>query len=442
MSFHYHKIFQPICLGYLATLCRDAGMNVEIIDANAEAISSDDPFWSTLQADVFVVTTASNDNWQCPFLELDDVKKIIDNLLTKQPILTYGPLVTEASEYTLRSLGKQVIGIRGEPEFPLFEVIQSIRTGKDWRIIDGISFTDLHTGEICNTKPAKSFPLDALPRPAYDLFPMEKYYYEIMGNHFCTMETSRGCPYQCNFCLKSMFGDTYNMRNPKKVVEDMIFLHEHYGVKNFFFHDLEFTIRKKETLALCKEICSSGLKINYAIQARADRVDEDILLALKKSGCTLIHFGVESGDPDILRFTKKMITLDKIKDGIRRTKDKGIKTLAYFTIGHPPEKREDILRTISFSKELNPDYASFVIIIPYPGLPIHNKSNPAILYVGANDNLSLSELEELRKKGIKEFYLRPSYILQRFFTIRSLEEFKVLWTGFTKLFIPLLMKRA
>jgi anaerobic magnesium-protoporphyrin IX monomethyl ester cyclase len=437
MSFHYHKVVQPISLGYIASLCRTEGITVEIIDANVDTISSSAPLWNELEADLFLVSTASADNWQCPFLEVDDIKEIIQRLKTDNPIITLGPLVTEKPAEILKILGKHVIGVRGEPEFTSFSLIKHIKAGTTWKNIDGISYTDIKTCKVMNNKTAADFDINALPRPAYDLLPMEKYRYEVLGENFCLMEASRGCSYKCNFCLKTMFRDVYKNRDPVAIVADIKHLQEMYDVKNIFFIDLEFTIRKKETIAFCKEIVKQRVNIRYAIQARADRVDDETLHWLKKSGCCLIHFGVESGDPTILKYTNKMITLDAIKDGFSRTKKMGIKTLAYFTIGHPPEKREDVLRTIAFSKELNPDYASFVIIIPYPGLPIYDKANPSPFYLGANKNIPLEDLEELRKKGLFEFYTRPQYIARRLIGIRSFDDIKVLWMGFTKLFIPL-----
>lgn len=442
MSFHYHKTFQPLCLAYTAALCKQENIEVEIIDANVEKISSSDPYWKTLKADLFCVTTASIDNWQCPFLELDDVKSIIESLNTKNNILTFGPLVTEKPAHTLEILGKRVIGVRGEPEFTLLSLITHIRNGTPWENIPGISYFNEKSQVIQDNENAPSFDINKLPQPAYSLLPMNKYKYEIMGKDFCVMETSRGCPYQCNFCLTSMYREVYKNRDPKKVVEDIKYLQQNFGVKNIFFIDLEFTIRKKETIALCQEICNQNIHIDYAIQARVDKVDDEVLHWLRKSGCKLIHFGVESGNPEILQSTNKMVTLEQIQAAFSRTKKAGIKRLAYFTFGHPTETKEDILQTIAFAKKLNPDYASFVIIIPYPGLPIYNETNPSVFYVGANKNLTVKELETLRKKALRDFYMQPKYILSRLASIKSINDIKVLWMGFNELFIPLVNLKA
>jgi len=437
MSFHYHKILQPISLAYIASLCRSNGMKVEIIDANVDQISSSDELWETLNSDVFVVTTASLDNWQCPFFNIDEVKNIIQRLKTRNPVLTVGPIISEKPSYVLKEFGDNVIGIRGEPEFTTIKVIKNIRNKKNWKIIDGISFIDPETGIIQNNNPAEVFNIDALPKPAYDLLKMDKYTYEIFGDKLCLMEFSRGCPYKCNFCLKTMYRDIYKTRDPKKIVDEIEYLKEKFKVKNIYFIDLEFTISKWNTIALCKEIVNRNIEINFAIQTRVDGVDDELLHWLKKSGCKLIHFGVESGDQEILKSTNKMITIEKIEDAFFRTKKMKIKTLGYFTIGHPTEKREHILKTIEFAKRLNPDYASFVLVIPYPGTALYDENNSEILYLKVNENLELDELEKLRKKALLEFYLRPEYIVGKLFSIRSLKDIKMLWMGFTKLFIPL-----
>lgn len=437
MSFHYHKKLQPLCLAYIASLCRTKGIEVQIVDANIEGISSTDKYWKTLQADVFVITTASLDNWQCPFLDLDDIRQIMDRIHSKNPFITYGPLVTEKPEFVLEKLGQPCIGVRGEPEFTAFEVIRRIYEKKEWKDVEGISYIDTKTKRCVSTKAPAPFPLSSLPTPAYDLLPMHKYVYEILGDHFCAMEASRGCPFRCTFCLKNMYRNTYSPQEPKRIIEEIKRVQKEYSVRNIFFIDLEFTIHKQNTIALCKEIIDNHIKIRYAIQARVDSVDDELLYWLKKSGCVLIHYGVESGDAEILKATNKKVTCEQIEDAFSRIRKAGIKTVAFFTLGHPAEKREDILKTIEFSKKLNPDYASFVIIIPYPGTAIYTKQDLSVLYLGANKNMSLEELENLRKKAIRDFYVRPRYIWMKILSVRDSEDIKTLWRGFRELFIPL-----
>jgi anaerobic magnesium-protoporphyrin IX monomethyl ester cyclase len=440
-SFQYNKKVQPLCLAYIAALLRKEKIKAKIIDANIEAISPKSEFWSTINSEIVVLTTAQIDNWQCPYYELDLIKEIRYNLPKKTKVIITGPHGTANAEEIMKVFGNDVIVVRGEPEFTTLEIVKKLIKGKDFSDVDGISFYNKE-GKLIHKKPAEMFNINNLPIPAYDLLPMEKYHYEIMGDNFSLIESSRGCPYKCNFCLKNMYRDVYKNRDPKTVVEEIKYLQKNFNVKNLFFIDLEFTIRKWDTINLCKEIVKQGVKISYAIQARADKVDDETLYWLKKSGCSLIHFGVESGNPNILAYTNKMITLDKIDDGVARTKKAGIKTLCFFILGHAPETREQIIETINFAKKLNPDYASFVVLIPYAGTPIHNPEGKSqFFYLGGSNTLSLQDLEKLRRRAIREFYIRPRYIASRISQVRSLEDIKVLWRGFNDLFIPLVLNR-
>lgn len=439
-SFQYNKIVHPLELGYIATLLRNEGISPQIIDANALSIPSTSENWRKLKADVFVIVTASIDNWQCPFYEFEVIKEIKNTLPKNAQVIITGPHGTANAEEIIKMFGNDIIVVRGEPEFTVFNLIKSLKEKKDYSKMDGITF--IKKGKLIHNKPAAMFDINLLPMPAYDLMPMDKYHYEIMGDKFCLMESSRGCPFKCNFCLKNMYRDVYKNRDPKKVVAEMKYVRDNYGVKNIFFIDLEFTIRKWDTLALCKEIVAADLGMRFAIQARADKVDDETLMWLKKAGCVLIHFGVESGDPDILKYTNKMITLEQIEDGVKRTKKAGIETLCFFIFGHEPETREQILKTISFAKKLNPDYASFVVLIPYAGTVIHKPSEgKPFFYTGGSKALSLEELEELRKKAIREFYLRPRYVVGKLKQIRGIDDIKVLWRGFNDLFLPLALGR-
>lgn len=443
VSMQYNKLVQPTCLAYIASMLKDKGHKADIIDANINRTPSNASIWQEIDSDIVVLTTASLNNWQCPYYPITPVSDIAKTLTKRNiKVIINGPHGTSNPEYIFEECGPEVIVVRGEPEVTTVKVIDALLGKNSLAAIPGIDYFD--NGLIHHTKEAQMFDLNLLPIPAYDLLPMEKYKYEILGHNFALMEASRGCPYPCRFCLKNMYRNVFTNRDPKKVVEEMEYLNKNFNVKNIFFIDLEFTINRNKTIELCKEIINSGLKINWAIQARADHVDDELLEWMAKAGCKIIHFGVESGDPNILKATDKLITLDKIEDAFRRTREKGIKSLGYFLLGHPGETKEQIERTIEFAKKLNPDYASFLIIIPYPGTKFYRKpeDDSNICLPTASYTLSMEELEKLRKHAVREFYLRPAYIINKIKSIKTKEDISVIFDSFKNLFMPLVTNKS
>ena len=439
MSLWYNKIFQPLSLMRTATLLREDGHNVEIIDANALKKQPRSQYWSELDAEAVIVTTSSLDKWQCPFLNLDAVKDILVQLNPNIFVILNGAHGTTSTEYVFTELNPNLI-VRGEPEFTNREIIRKLSAKENYFSLAGISYKA--SGKIIDNPIPPPIDVDQLPLPAYDLIEMPRYNYELMGNRFIIMETSRGCPFRCKFCLLNMYRKKYSARNIESVLDEVEMLQKRYGIRNIFFYDLEFVLPKKRERAIdfCKAILKRKLKFKWAIQTRVDSVNNEVLFWMRKAGCVLIHYGVESGNPDILKTTQKGIRIDQIQRAFKETRKNGIRSLDYFLFGHPTEKREDILRTIQFAKELNPNYASFVIAMPYPGTEYYDKVDKKRQQFPLTASLHLSpkELESLRKRAIREYYLRPSYFVSQLSRFRSWEEIKILFKGVQKVFLPLI----
>jgi len=437
ISMWYNKKVQPLSLLSIASLLREYGNQPEVIDANLKGIRSDSVFWSNLKTDVVVLTTSSLDNWQCPFLDIKPIKNIVERIPEGIPIILTGAHGTTSPEFILNEI-KGVTLVKGEPEWTTLNLIETIKSKKDYSDLKGIAF--FKDEQFINNPLPETPSMDEFRIPAYDLVEMPKYEYELMGDRFSIMETSRGCPYRCNFCLLAMYRKKYETRNFKLVLDEVELLIKEYGVKRIYFYDLEFLLPRQEQRAeaFCRAIAERKLNFEWAIQTRVDSVNDRILKIFKKSGCTLIHYGVESGNPTVLERTNKGINVNQIQEAFRLTKKNKIKTLGYFTIGHPTESREQIYETIQFAKKLNPDYASFVVAIPFVGTQIYQKKGDAVYYPTCSQSLTEIELESLRKKAIREFYLRPAYIARKLFGIKSFKDFNNLFKGFGHILYPLL----
>lgn len=280
--------------------------------------------------------------------------------------------------------------------------------------------------------------LDNLPFPARNLTPYQKYSSILTGRGcITTMITSRGCPFHCTFCYKPQMGRCFRARSYNNVVDEMEECID-MGITEILVYDDSFTLDRQRALDICDEIMKRGLHFAWDIRTRVDTVDEEMLAMLKRAGCTRIHYGVEAGTDKILGVLNKGITLKQVRDTFAVTKKVGITTLAYFMIGSPEETYEDILATVAFVKEIDPDYLHLTLTTPFPLTDLYRRAldegvieydywrefarNPegGVTTRYWEKNLSRERLLELMSYAYRSFYGRPRYIARNLCQIKSL----------------------
>jgi anaerobic magnesium-protoporphyrin IX monomethyl ester cyclase len=215
--------------------------------------------------------------------------------------------------------------------------------------------------------------LDDLPFPAYEKFELERYIHFI--DKRLPLESSRGCPYSCTYCdVKVSMGQAFRPRGPEHILSEIKHWYDK-GYRFFEFVDDVFTMEIPRAKKVCQMILDSGMKFdwNCANGIRADRVDEELLTLMKKSGCIFVSYGLETGNPHILKVVKKAITLEKAMETFKLTQKVGLKFAINFIIGHPEETYEKGMDTIRFSKKSlkYADYVMFSNMIPYPGTDVY-----------------------------------------------------------------------
>ena len=264
-----------------------------------------------------------------------------------------------------------------------------------------------------------------LPFPSYDLLPLEKY--SILGQkleHFPLM-SSRGCPFGCRYCASSRFmGRMFRARSAENVADEIEWLNDKFGAKYVAFGDDTFTLSKKRVLEFCREIRERGLDVEWSCSSRVDTIDGETIREMKRAGCNCIYYGVESANPQILNnFYRKRIKLEQVVDAVKKTKENEILTVCSFIIGAPMETREDMMRTLKFSIKLDPDYAQYSILTPYPGTEIYEEAAKKGWLLTENFDdytcgkpvlknfyLSPKEISKFLKYCYIRFYLRPKFI--------------------------------
>ena len=271
--------------------------------------------------------------------------------------------------------------IRGEGEYIFQELIQ----GKELATIDGLSYK--HNGRFIHNKQRQLIDnLDSMPFPARHLFDLEKYtWYPEMS-----LISSRGCPFGCYFCYKGLFGPKYRTRSPQNIIDEMVFLNKKYGVSQFYFYDDLFTIDKKRVLDFCKMLQEQKLNFKWRCCSRIDTLDKERIEAMAASGCNRIHFGIEAGDPVLLKKVKGL-QVEKVKEIVKMVREAGIAIKCYYIIGHPWDTKQTIESTIQLARELGSADAQFSIATPLPSTGLWDEAE-ALGVIKERSNVDWSKL--------------------------------------------------
>jgi len=276
-----------------------------------------------------------------------------------------------------------------------------------------------------------------VPMPRHDLFPQHGYRFPTVRQRpFATVLSDYGCPYGCRFCVVGRLG--YKTRPISEVMAELEML-ARTGVREIYFNDQTFGARRDRTVELCRAMIASGLGLSWQVWSRVDVVDEPLLRLMKTAGCHTIFFGVESANDRTLEAQQKGFDTGQVRHTFSLCKRLDIRTLATFVIGFPGESEADIRRTIRFALELDPDYASFNLLVPRALTWIRrealekawfrNGSTPldqsGSYPVMRTDQLSAETVWKLRREAVRSFYLRPGYIWKRLKQLRTLEELRL-----------------
>lgn len=405
----FNRAWPPLCLLNCGALLEREGIRVELIDARAQFVAPFEIAKRIKEFDKVFITSSPIDRWQCPNLDIDLFAQQIEEIdkEDRERLYIIGVHGTLYPEKLLELTSARAI-IRGEPELTVLDICKE----KDLSEIKGITYR--HNGKISSNPDRPLLDLNDLPIPAFHLIDINNYGYELLGDKFVLFEGSRGCPYPCIYCLKTMYGKGYRKKSPERLIEEVDYAIHKIGARSGYFIDLEFTLNKELVNKLCDFLTEKRYDFRWCCQTRADTVDLETLKKMKEAGCELIHYGVETVSPRIMELIDKKISLSKIAEGITLTKRIGIETACFFMFGFPGETIEDMEDTIRFAKELNPTYASFHVASPYPGTKLYEYTEKEELFPEAyTKEHSLKELKKMTNRAFREYYLRPRYLYPR-----------------------------
>ena len=421
-------IYTPLGLAYLAACAEKNGFRVKIIDMEAEGLMPQDmpDKIRELKPDMVGVTAMTpNITGALEILKITkDISKGIKTIIGG----------TQMSVYPKETMSREFVdyGILGEGEESFIDLLNGKLNA------DGIAYK-INERVIMGSPRKPNTNLDSIPFPARHLLPTRKYFNIIAKYPVTSILAARGCPFACNFCYKDEYLH-YRARSVGNVIDEIKECVRDYKVKEIAFYNDCFP-DKKWVAEMCETMLSKNIKVSWSSPQRIDLIDKELLKLMKRSGCTCLRYGVESGNQYILDMMNKKTRLADLRKVFKMTQEVGIEAFGFFMVGYAYENEQTVRETINFAKELNPDWAMFTVATPLPNTEFMNQVTECN-YKGdnvidkdywRNETLGLNQgripfvmkdADRLCGQAYKEFYLRPQFVWNKVKKLRNLEQLK------------------
>lgn len=416
-------IWPPVGLATLAAIARKKG-EVRLIDGNVEQMHLKDLLQDIQDFDPDLVVV----NTGFPSIDADmDMAHSIKNVYPNLTFLGFGLYFTLLEEKGFNNYPYLDFAIIGEPEETFEELLDVMSAERDqYDKVKGIIYRD-SSGVVVTLSRTLIKDIDKIPFPDRSLLQTNKYKLPHNNRPFTLINSSRGCPYQCIYCIVSpYYGRQIRAHSIDYVMEEIRECVGKYQIKDMLFWEEVFTLEKNRIMTLCDAICQENLSISWAATTRVDRLDEEIVMKMKEAGCYLLGLGIESGDQAILDNAKKNIKLEQIIKAVELCKKAGIKTMGHFIFGLPGETRITASKTIKFMSELGLDYMQSYCAVPYPKTELgelarkknwicatrwsdYDFGGDSILHT---ETMMPEDVTYFRKKAFKSFYFKPSSVIR------------------------------
>ena len=423
------NIMAPLGLLSLASWLDNHGHQTKIHDCYAFP-GDDDKIFSYLTEERpdfigFSTTTSS-------FMDAIRLATRAKELLPTVQTVVGGVHISALREQLLQDYPVIDYGVVGEGEEILRELVES--EGKDLQGISGLIFRD-HGMVTFNGFRKNLIKMDTLPFPAYeklqgfpDSYCLPIFSYPKAPN--TTVITSRGCPYTCSYCDRSVFQRSYRYNSAEYMLGLLTHLHQRFNIRHVNIYDDTFTLHRERVLEFCKLKIASGLKMTFNCAARTEQLDEEMLALLKKADCWMISLGIETGDPDLLKRHRSYLPnkelanpLENIRETVTLIKKAGIRVKGLFMLGLPGETGESIAKSMEYVLSLPLDEFNLSKLTPFPGAPMYadihehgtfdenwglmNAANFTFIPKG----FTQEQLEEKHLEFYRQYFSRPRILL-------------------------------
>jgi len=341
-------------------------------------------------------------------------------------VIWVGPFVTSLHENEIKRACVDFI-LRKEWDYSVGILLTALEKGAELSSVKGLTWKDAATSVHVNGDANVIEEMDALPIPAYDLLDLSKFYESVfVAFPAATMITSRGCPFNCIFCSypQTIYGHKYRAMSPERVVREIEYLVNDLGVHEIRIDDDTFNIDRQRVIDICKLMIEKDVKVIYSVQARAQLMTDEMAYWLKKSGCRMVLYGVESGNEEVLRHMRKNTTKDEIRRGVAIAKKHGIDVLNCIMLGFYWDTKSTMEESMDFAFELNAEFTQVSAPTPLPGTDYFKllKDNDCLLTEDWDKHdsvhhsavslpkLSNEEINHALETFYRRYYRRPKYL--------------------------------
>lgn len=374
--FERHDRFIHYGVLSIATYLKSKGFLVKIFDycekADPETLRSVKKDILQFNPDIVGISSFTTDIYNAS-ATAGFVKKVLKN---KVRTVVGGAHISALPSETMEKFTNFDIGVIGEGELTLEEIARK----KSLNSIKGIIYRNKNRKIIRNSPRDELADINKLPLPKYELLNLKKHIQlEYQGflrpkirKLVLPIETSRGCPFNCKFCFRTL-GRKIRLKEPKIVVREIKRIISKYKVDQVEVIDGTFGLSKSHAIKICELLSKEKInsKFKFLIRTRVDTLDKEIINGLKKAGCFIISLGIEAGDDSILEKSGKGITVKKIRETLTLISKADIEIHSNFILGLPFETEQDIIKKAFFAKSLPILSANFAILVPFPGTEIY-----------------------------------------------------------------------
>ncbi len=382
-----------------------------LLDAIAEKLNINQVIAKIKEFNADILVTISG--FECFEEDMRNINEIKKNIPSLK-VICFGHYPTIFPEEILSKVNIDFI-ILGEPDLIFSDLYDHLKENRSYKSLKGIAYR--HKGKAIVNKPAgRILDLDKLPLPAHSLLNIDLYQEPFLGKPFSAITSSRGCPFNCNYCVKT-YGIRIAFRSAESVLREIKLLVSK-NIRNIRFMDDTFLVNKKRVIDICKLILENKIKIKWACLSRIDTLDEEALRWMKKAGCKRVYLGIESGSQKILDYYCKGYKVSDIIPKIMLVRKAKIESTGWFIVGSSVESREDFEKSIRLAKRSALDYIVVSKLIPYPGTPLFEKLKDDIEfsllpYKNEFKDRSLEKKYKLwEKEFYRRFYLNPKNLLR------------------------------